>query len=226
MGLQRPRVKGSETFGQVSYFWGTMIVDLNKFPQLLREAPAPLTEVRHDVLYEAVSIFLSVRQQLQRIDQISAQALRYCMRVGDLGPIDTFTCVYNQEPVWLLPVEFTNCAPPIVAPFSARDSPNVVFQLETVTMRAQVRHRSASLPPRWRDDASQLIYVSYHDFLDGALFFCFILCHLLESFLSSVKGPILTSFQKVLYILPTLHFLRRESPASSFCACSQCHYSI
>ena len=31
-----------------------------------------LTEVRHDVLHEAVSIFLLVRQQLQRIDQIPA----------------------------------------------------------------------------------------------------------------------------------------------------------
>ena len=44
-----------------------------KFSQTLRETfPAPLTEVRHDVLYGAVSIFLLVRQQLQRINQIPA----------------------------------------------------------------------------------------------------------------------------------------------------------
>ena len=56
-------------------------------------------EVRHNVLYEAVSIFLLVRQQLQRIYQISAQALRYCRRFEDLGLIDIFTCLYNQKPV-------------------------------------------------------------------------------------------------------------------------------
>ena len=73
--------------------------------QPLREAlPAPHTEVCHNVLYEAVSIFLLVRQQLQRINQISAQGLRYCMRFEDLGLVNTFTCLYDQEPVWLLPI--------------------------------------------------------------------------------------------------------------------------
>ena len=49
-----------------------MIVNLYEFSQPLRETfPAPLTEVRHDVLSEVVSILL-VRQQLQRINQIPA----------------------------------------------------------------------------------------------------------------------------------------------------------
>ena len=48
-----------------------MIVNLYECSQLLRETvPAHLTKVRHEVLYEAVSILLLVRQQLQRIDQI------------------------------------------------------------------------------------------------------------------------------------------------------------
>ena len=55
---------------------GTMIVNLY---------PAHLTEVRHDVLYEAVSILLLVREQLQRIDQSLAWTLKYCMRFEDLG---------------------------------------------------------------------------------------------------------------------------------------------
>ena len=58
---------------------------------------APLTEVCHDVLYEAVSIFLPVRQQLQRIDQMSAQNVRYCMCFEDLGLIDTFTCFVRPK---------------------------------------------------------------------------------------------------------------------------------
>ena len=42
-----------------------MIVHLYEISQPIREAlPAPLTEIRHDVLYEAVSVFLLVRQQL------------------------------------------------------------------------------------------------------------------------------------------------------------------
>ena len=53
-----------------------MIVNFfKKFSQPVREPlPAPLTEVRHDVLCEAVSILLSVRQQLQRIDQFPTKA--------------------------------------------------------------------------------------------------------------------------------------------------------
>ena len=36
-----------------------MIVNVYEFSRPLRETlPAPLTEVRHDVLYDAVSIFL------------------------------------------------------------------------------------------------------------------------------------------------------------------------
>ena len=82
-------------------------------------------------------IFLLV---LQRIDQICAQALRYCMCFEDLGLIDTLTYLYDQKAVWLLPIVFlsTNRAPPIVAPFSPRYPPDLVFQRETVAMRAQV----------------------------------------------------------------------------------------
>ena len=48
-----------------------MIVNLYQVARRRRETlPAHLTEVRHDVLHEAVSILLLVRQQLQRIDQI------------------------------------------------------------------------------------------------------------------------------------------------------------
>ena len=81
---------------QVSNLKGMLVVNLYEFSQPNREPfPAPLTEVRHDVLYEAVSFFLLVRQQLQLINQISAQALRYCMRFEDLGLIDTLTCLSN-----------------------------------------------------------------------------------------------------------------------------------
>ena len=113
------------------------------------------------------------------------------MRPQDHGLVNTFACFHHQEHVWLLPVGFfsTDCAPPIVMPFSSGNPPNVVVQRETVTMRAQIRHCNASLPHRWRDDASQVICTSYHDFLDGAQLSCLILRHLLESFLYSVKSP-------------------------------------
>ena len=54
--------------------------------------------------FEAVSIFLLVRQQLQRTDQICAQALRYRMRFEDLGLLNTVPCLYDQKPVRLLPI--------------------------------------------------------------------------------------------------------------------------
>ena len=92
---------------------------MNSLKPSVRLFLPPLTEVCHDVLYEAVPIFLLVCQQLQRIDKICAQALRYCTRSEDLGLIDTFTCLYDQKPVRLLPIVFlsTDRAPPIVAHF-------------------------------------------------------------------------------------------------------------
>ena len=73
--------------------------------------------------------------------------------------------------------------------------------------------------------ASNLCFSSW--LLDDAQLCCFIHCHLLESFLYSVKGPFLDfHFLPESVFLPTLHFSGRESPASSFCACSHCHYSI
>ena len=58
-------LKVPQAFVQMSYLQGTMIVNLCELSQPLREAlPAPLAEVRQDVLYEAVSTFLLVPQQL------------------------------------------------------------------------------------------------------------------------------------------------------------------
>ena len=61
----------SQALVQVSYLNGMMVVNLYEISQPIRE---PLTEVRNDVLYEAISIFLLVRQQLQRINQIATKA--------------------------------------------------------------------------------------------------------------------------------------------------------
>ena len=77
------------------------------------------------------------------------------MRFEDLGLINTFTCLYNQEPVWLLPIVLfsSDPTPPTVTLSSPRDPPDVVFQGEIVAIRAQVGHRNTSLPSGWRDDA-------------------------------------------------------------------------
>ena len=96
-----------------------MIVNLFEVSQSLRETfPAPLTEVRHDVLFQVASIVLLVRQQLQRVVQISAQALRYCMRFEDLGMVNTLTCLHHQEPVWCHSNIFfsTDSEPPAAVP--------------------------------------------------------------------------------------------------------------
>ena len=108
--------KISQALVQVSYLKGTMVVNHYEISQPIREPfPAPLTEVRHDVLHEAVSIFLLVRQQLQRIGQFFAQALRYRMRFEDLGLINTFTCLQPRaclvasSPTFFHKSRTTNC---------------------------------------------------------------------------------------------------------------------
>ena len=72
---------------------------------------------------------------------------------------------------------------------SPRDPPNVVLQKETVAMRTQVGHCNASLSSYWRNDASQVVCASDHDFLRDARLSCLIRCYLLEGFLCSVKSP-------------------------------------
>ena len=166
---------------------------------------------------------------LNALNKFPTKALRDCMRFHDLGLVHTFACLQHQEPVWLLPVVFfsTARAPPIVTPFSPRDPPNVVFQGETVAIRAQVGHRNYSLPSRWRDDASQIICASDHDFLHNAQLSCLTLSYL-EGFLSSVKSPFRGFnfiFWKCCRILPSLHF-SGEKALPHHCACSQCHRSI
>ena len=89
-----------------------MIVNLFEIPQPIREAlPAPLTEARHDVLYEAVSFFLLVRRQLQRIKQMSTKSLRYCIRFKDLGLVNTppKACLVASSRICLHRLRTTSC---------------------------------------------------------------------------------------------------------------------
>ena len=113
-----------------------MIVNLYQFSQPLGEAPPAQRLVTMLCMRPSPSCLL-VRQQLQRINQMSAKALRYCMRSEDPGLINTFPCLHHQEPVWLLPIvvflrrsRTTN-----LNAVSPRDPPNAVFHWETVTMR-------------------------------------------------------------------------------------------
>ena len=66
----------------------------------------------------------------------------------------------------------------------------------------------------WRNDASQAICASDHDFLDDAQLPSLILRHLLSFFLYSVKSPFrgfYFSSENVFCILPSLHFTGRQS---------------
>ena len=92
-----------------------------------------------------------------------------------MGASSRFFSTYRTTPICML--------------FPSRDTPNVVFQGETATMRAQVWHSDASLPPCWRDSAPKVTCTSYHDFLDSAQLPCILLRHLLEGFFFSVRGP-------------------------------------
>ena len=136
----------------------------------------------------------------------------------DLALIDTFTCLYDQKPVWLLPIVFpsTDRAPPIVAPSSPETYKMFVFQVETVAIRTQVRHRDSS----WRDDAPHVVRASDHDeFLHNAQLSCLILCYLLKGFFYSVRGPF-----RGLYFNPENAFV--FFPVSTFQGCNKCHHGI
>ena len=81
-------------------------------------------------LYEAVSILLLVRQQLQRINQIPAEATRYCMRSEDLCLVNTFACLHHQEPVLVASnhIFLHKSRTTSLCVFHPRDPPNVVCQ--------------------------------------------------------------------------------------------------
>ena len=135
----------------------TLVVNLFDISQLVREAlPAPHTEVCHNVLHEAVSIFLLVRQRLQRLNQMSSQALRYRMRFEDLGrlilsPVCTTKSLFG-------------CYQSHFSPQIAHHQLSRPFLPET----HQVGHCNASLSSGWRNEASQVVCASDHDLLHNA----------------------------------------------------------
>ena len=74
---------------QVSNLKGTLVVNLYEFSHIFRETfSAPLTRF--------VTMFC----------MRPSPSSWYCMSFEDLGLIDTFTCLYDQKPVWLLPIVF------------------------------------------------------------------------------------------------------------------------
>ena len=135
------------------------------------------------------------------------------MGFEDLGLIDTFTCLYDQKPVWLLSIVFlhtsrtTNCCA-----LFPRDPPDAVFQGETAAVQTQVGHRDSSLSSNWRDDTPQVVRASGHDFLHNVQLSSFVLCHLLKGFFYSVKGPfrgLYFTLKMLLYSSQSQHFSGR-----------------
>ena len=167
-----------------------MIVHLDEVPQAVREAfPDSFAELCHSALWETVSLL--IRQQFQRMDQIFAQALRYRMRFEDLRLLNSFPCLKDQKPVRLLPIVLfsTNRTPPASVLLSSRDSPNIIFQGETVAVRAKVRHCDTSLSSDGRNDSPQVVRTFEHDLLHNAHLFCLVLCYQAERLFYPVEGP-------------------------------------
>ena len=98
------------------------------------------------------------------------------MRFEDFGLVDTFAYLYDQKSLFGCFQSYFSSQiahHQLLSPFLP---PNVVFQGETVAMRAQMRHCDSSY---WRDDTPQVISTSNHDLLRTILNFS----------ASSVKGP-------------------------------------
>ena len=202
----------------MSYFYGTMIVNLCQFSQPLREAlPAPLTEVRHDVLYEAVSIFLLVRQQLQRINQMSAKALRYCMRPEDLGPVNTFACLHHQEPVWLFPIIFFlhrshTTIPRLSFPLSTFQGEKAMFHHSVRAVSFIASFHLLQELPGWRCQLPLILYSCLHFFF---------------SLLSKPSYSLNLSWQKIFphfsHVLFCSHHILPDLPRCAFFSTNSSH---
>ena len=95
---------------------------------------------------------------------------RLCIRFQDLPLIKTITCLYNQVPVWLLPIEFcsTDCVlllsiTLLVTMNSSKD--------ELLQFGRRLGHCDVSLPTHRQDDAPQVFRNYDHDFLQNAFVF-------------------------------------------------------
>ena len=135
----------------MAHVQGTVTVNFEIVSQALHNSfSASFTKACYNTLDWAITIFLLVRQQLERIGQVFTQTLRSRMRFENLCLLKTFSSLQDQQPFRLPPVILlsTNCAPQLCG-VSPRDPPNIVFQRETVAIRAQVRQCDSSLSSNW-----------------------------------------------------------------------------
>ena len=144
-----------------------MIIHLDEVPQAVRETfPASFAEVCHKCsVGDRVSIFLLIRQQLQRIESNSSQnpyGTACALKTLDCSTLSP-PCLHDQKPVSVassFTFLSTNRAPPHCGMLSPRDPLNVLFQRETVAVWAQVRHCDSSLSSNGRNDPPQIVCTS------------------------------------------------------------------
>ena len=182
--------KGIVPSFKMAHIRGRVVVNFNKVSQALHNSfPSCFTKASYNTLDWVITIFLLVRQQLERIDQIFTQTLRCRMRFKNLCLTGTNTICSS-----------TDRAPPAAVLCSGRYPPNVVLQRKPVTMWAQIRQSDISLSSGWREDTPQEICALQHNSLHDAQASHFILCHFskVSRVLSKVHSVAFTSTLKVL----------------------------
>ena len=127
---------------QVAHVHWTVIVRCNEASQSVRNTfPAFLFQAHENVLNRTFTIFLLVRQQLERIHQVFTKSLRDRVRPENLRFIFVCANLHNQNPGRCSPFLsfFKDCTPPTAVLLPRRYAPNKVLKRKTVTMQAGVR---------------------------------------------------------------------------------------
>ena len=127
----------------------------------------------------AVTIFLLVHQQLERIDQVESPNGAACafehLRFVGIG-----TELHHQQPAG---------RSSFVLASTSRTPPVAALLLSGVAMRANMRQSDSSHSIDWRDDPPQEVRAFPQNFLHSAQTPDSILRHLLVRFTSSFEGP-------------------------------------
>ena len=181
----------------VTHLHCTVIVRRNKASQPIRNTfPAFLFKAHDNVLNRAVTIFLLVRQQLERIDQVFAKSLHDHVRPKNLHFIFDCAELHHQNPVGCSPFISFSTTPPTAVLLRRRYPPNVVLQRKTVAMRADVRQGNSSPGAMIRRKSVRFSqYFPYNTQTSSFLFY-----HLLVSFTYCSQGVQMSSLLPCIFL--------------------------
>ena len=157
-------LEGSLASTEVAHLHCIVIVRCNEASQSDRNTfPAVLFQAQDNVLNRTVTIIVLVRQQLERFDQVVTKSLRDRVRPEKCRFIFVCAELHYQNPVGSSPFKpfSTDCTPPTAVLLRRRYPPNIVLQMKTVAIRADIRQNEPLHSTDRRNDSPQKISVFF-----------------------------------------------------------------